>query len=57
MRGGDKAVSYASRSGGRRTGQLVLILVAALLCGWALLVLVRKGDRCLALGPCSSGLA
>ncbi len=50
-------MSYASRSGGRRTGQLVLILVAALLCGWALLVLVRKGNRSLALGPCSSGLA
>jgi hypothetical protein len=50
-------VTNASRSGGRRTGQLVLILVAALLCGWALLVLVREGDRSLALGSCSSGLA
>ncbi len=49
-------MSYASRSGGRRTGQLVLILAAALLCGWALLALVREGDRSLALGPCSSGL-
>jgi hypothetical protein len=49
-------VSYASRSGSRRTGQLVLILAAALVCGWALLVLVRKDDRSLALGPCSSGL-
>ncbi len=49
-------MSYASRSGGRRTGKLVLILAAALLCGWALLALVREGDRSLALGPCSSGL-
>ena len=49
-------MSYASRSGGRRTGQLVLILAAALLCGWALLALVREGDRSLALGPRSSGL-
>ena len=49
-------MSYASRSRGRGTGQLVLILAAALLCGWALLVLVRKADRSLALGPCSSGL-
>jgi hypothetical protein len=56
LRGGDKAVSYASRSGGRRTGQLVLILAAVLLCGWALLALVREGNRSLALGPCSSGL-
>jgi hypothetical protein len=35
---------------------LVLILAAALLCGWALLALVREGDRSLAPGPCSSGL-
>ncbi len=49
-------MSYASRPGGRRTGQLVLILAAALLCGWALLALVREGDRSLAQGPCSSGL-
>ena len=35
---------------------MVLILAAALLCGWALLALVREGDRSLALGPCSSGL-
>ncbi len=49
-------MSYASRSGGRRTVQLILILVAALLCGWALLARVREGDRSLALGPCSSGL-
>ena len=49
-------MSYASRPGGRRTGQLVLILAAALLCGWALLALVREGDRSLALGPCSSSL-
>ena len=49
-------MSYTSRSGGRRTGQLVLFLVAALLCGWALLALVREGDRSLAQGPCSSGL-
>ncbi len=49
-------MSYASRSRGRGTGQLVLILAAALLCGWALLALVRGGDRSLALGPCSSGI-
>jgi len=32
------------------------MLAAALLCGWALLALVREGNRSLALGPCSSGL-
>jgi len=35
---------------------LVLILAAALPCGWELLALIREGHRSLDLGPCSSGL-